>query len=123
MYSDTKFEAALSKACQDHPTISDALAESVMKKFVLRWESNRNKALYERESFGQLIRLTLNEMQISGKDKRQMYSALIGHYYSAHAAYAKARQKAFGQVQQKPRPTNVPFGVTCGHNGQLAWQL
>ena len=71
MFSDREFKVALEKTRQDHPRISDALAESVMKKFVLRWESNRSKASYERVGFGQLIRLTLNELCINGKDNRQ----------------------------------------------------
>jgi hypothetical protein len=123
MFSDTEFEIALKKTRKDHPLISDALAESVMKKFVLRWESNRSKALYERVGFGQLIRLTLNELCINGKDNRQKYAALIGHYYSAHAAYVKARQKESGQVQQKPKPLQTPIGVIQSNNGQFAWQL
>lgn len=123
MYSDREFKAALKEARNNHPTISAALAESVMKKFVQRWESNRNKPPFERENFGQLIRFTLNEMSVSGRDNRQMYAALIGHYYTTHAAYAKARQEASGSVKREPRPTKAHVGVICGNNGQFSWQL
>jgi hypothetical protein len=118
-----QFTTALNKAKDSHPNISHALALSVMKKFIERWELDKKKPTFRREGFGQLIRLTLNEMQVSVKADRQMYSALIGHYFSAHGAYAKARQRKSGRVPQKPQPTKVPFGVTMSANGQLAWQI
>lgn len=123
MSFEDEFKIAFDKTEETHRNISHALGLSVLKKFIERWEHNKNKSRFQQESFGQLIRLTLNEMKVNGKANRQMYSALIGHYYSAHAAYVKARQKESGQIKQKPQLAKAPFGVICGNNGQLSWQL
>lgn len=120
MFSFREFQTALQKARNAHPNISDELSESVMKKFVERWENNRSKPKHERENFGELIRFTLNELCISGKNKRQMYAAMIGHYYSAHAAYRKSKKNQTDSV--KP-VVKKPYGVTRASNGQLSWQL
>ncbi len=122
MYSHTEFEAAFSKARTAHPDISYALSESVMKKFVERWESNRAKAKWEQVRFGELIRFTLNELKMSGKSQRQMYAALIGHYYSRHAAYAN-RRKAPRKPASKAVPVLPPIKIIFADNGQAAWQL
>lgn len=123
MFSHREFEAALQKARNDHPNISDALGESIMKKFVERWENNRSKPKFEQVTFGELIRLTLNELHISGKNNRQMYAAVVGHYYSSHTTYSKARKKASEPPKTKAQPARKPFGVIIAQNGQLSWQL
>jgi hypothetical protein len=122
MFSQVEFDAAFEKARNNHPTISRALGESVMKKFIERWESDKRKPDYARDGFGQLMRFTLNELKVSGKATRQMYSALIGFYYSRHAAYVNRRP------QKTPLPTRaaaVAKAVTTviEANGQLGWQL
>lgn len=123
MYSHTEFEVALRKTREAHPTISYALGETVMKKFVERWESNRAKAKWEQVNFGELIRLTLNELSVSPKSNRQMYSALIGHYYSRHAAYANRRKASAGKPTPRKQSTLPPIQVIITDNGQAAWQL
>jgi hypothetical protein len=119
MYSHTEFEVAIRKTREAHPTVSYALGETVMKKFVERWESNRAKAKWEQVNFGELIRLTLNELKISPKSNRQMYSALIGHYYTRHATYANRRKAQAPKKKRAPSPIAVVFA----DNGQAAWQL
>ena len=123
MFSSKEFDVALEKARINHQNISKALGESVMKKFIQRWESNRSKPEYQQETFKSLIRLTLNEMSVSGKTTRKMYASLIGHYYNPHAAHVKAQRKKSGQVKQKPQTIKTPIGVTMGFNGQLSWNI
>jgi len=123
MYSKSEFEVAFAKTKANHPTISQALGESVLKKFIERWENNREKPSYAREGFGQLIRFTLNELHVAGKRTRQMYSALIGHYYSKHAAYVVRRKPPAKELPSVPKPSFVPIGIITGPKGQLAWKI
>lgn len=123
MFSSEEFEVAFEKARDNHPSISKALGESVIKKFMQRWESNQSKDKFQRQRFPELIRLTLNEMSVSGKANRKMYASLIGHYYNPHAVLVKAQRKKSGQVKQKPQTIKTPIGVTMGFNGQLSWNI
>ena len=122
-YSSLEFDKAFLKARENHPTISRALGETVMKKFIERWENDRSKPSCMREGFGPLIRLTLNELKISGKPTRQIYAALMGHYYGRHAVYVNARRSKTPRLP-KPAVTQAqPYATTTTSNGQLAWQL
>jgi hypothetical protein len=123
MFSYNEFDRAFEKARNNHPMISRALGETVLKKFEERWENERYKEPFMREGFAPLMRLTLNELNVSGKAIRQMYAALIGFYYNPHAAYAKKRKSACAT-----RPINKPvlakvFQTRVEATGQVAWQL
>ena len=122
-YSSLEFDKAFLKARENHPTISRALGETVMKKFVERWENDRSKPSCMREGFGPLIRLTLNELKISGKPTRQIYAALVGHYYGRHAVYVNARRSKTPRLSKPAVARAQPYATSIGTNGQLAWQL
>ena len=122
-YSSLEFDTAFLKARKNHPTISRALGETVMKKFVERWENDRSKPSCMREGFGPLIRLTLNELKISGKPTRQIYAALVGHYYGRRAVYVNARRSKTPRLSKPAVARAQPYATSIGTDGQLAWQL
>ena len=122
MFSQTEFQTAFRKTADAHRDVSRDLGETVMKKFIERWEINRSKREDLRTNFRDLIRLTLNELNIA-PPKRQMYSALIGHYYTQHAQYAKQRRSGVKRPTVKKQPMRLPFGTRAEVSGQLAWEI
>jgi hypothetical protein len=123
-FESREFDTAFNKAKCAHPTISCSLGETVMRKFIERWESNKQKASFAQVMFGELIRFTLNELNIAGKSKRQMYAALIGHYYKPHATYTQQRRtKCESPGPAKQSPPRAPVGILTETSGQLAWKL
>ena len=122
MFSRSEFDTAFAKTQRNHPTVSRALGESVMKKFVERWEGNKQKPSYAQETFKELIRLTLNEMKI-GKPARQMYAALIGFYYTQHAAHANRRKAGTKATAGVPQKITRPIATVMEDGGQIAWRI
>jgi hypothetical protein len=125
LFSYPEFKVAFKKAQANHPTISEALGEAVMKNFVERWENNQAKHKTLRLLFHEIIRLSLNELKIKPND-RQMYSALIGFYYSSHAVYVnqrKARTPKTATPRKKAIRTSAPVNIVTDGKGQLAWEI
>jgi hypothetical protein len=122
MFSLAEFQIALARTKVDHPQISPELSEIVMRKYVQRWEVNREKSTYERTNFGELIRFTLNELNVGGKATRQMYSALIGHYYTRHASYVNKKHAAIRKTVVK-KTAQLPYETLSEKNGQLGWKI
>lgn len=122
--SGAGFEDAFTKVKKKYPHISHSLALLVLEKFEVRRASDSN-AGYAKRSFGELIRLTLNECRVGGGE-RKMYSSIIGHYFTPRANAAKKRLRSKGTEESEPTsppPPQPPINVIEDKNGQLRWEI
>lgn len=81
---DEECKIAFDKTVAAHPfaKIYFAKAMQVLERLNQKLASNYDKSDSERQSYGQLVRETLNEFRFPAhSDERKAYASLTGHYF------------------------------------------
>lgn len=120
-YTPQEFQKAFDKVSEKH-SLTFTKARGVAEHFSALLERNKQKPVYEKQTFGNLIRLTLNEKGIWSELERKAYGSLIGTLYSPRAHQARKFQIKHCVPKKELVPSPSP-NIIQKPNGQLAWEI
>jgi hypothetical protein len=119
-----EFDRAFAQAKAKYPNIFRSIAWAFALNFEAALQANYQKPRAEQTEFGLLIRLKLNEANISEKSDRTMYAALIGFLFGKRGIYKKANMRRLGIPRARGKKQSPPsYEVGVNEKGQLGWKL
>lgn len=124
MKDTEEFDRAFARAREKHPGISRDLGYAFLAMLSARQRDDRSA------HFPELIRLTLNELEIWSSDARAPYRALAGFFFGRRgglvAAVRRKKQTTGTQPAATPPRTQkkrAPVRIIAEKSGQLAWKI
>jgi hypothetical protein len=119
-----EFKRAFEKAEAKYPRIHMGIAWRFILDFEAALRANGLKPASERQHFGLLIRLALNDALISEKSERTMYAALVGFLFGKRGLHQKTRRRIRGLPSARGKKQLPPsYEVEANEKGQLEWKL